>query len=69
MEAAVCVAVGYFIGTVNPAYYFGKRKGFDIRKRGSGNAGATNATLTMGSLIGAFCAILDIIKAYPQYRK
>lgn len=68
MTAAACAAMGYLIGTVNPAFIFSKLKGFDIRKRGSGNAGATNALLTMGKVTGVLCALLDIVKAFCAYR-
>ena len=68
MTAAACAAMGYLIGTVNPAFIFSKLKGFDIRKRGSGNAGATNALLTMGKVTGVLCALVDIVKAFYAYR-
>lgn len=38
-------------------------KGFDIRQSGSGNAGASNAVITMGKGIGIFSALFDIFKA------
>lgn len=60
--------MGYLIGNVNPAYIFGKLRGFDIRGRGSGNAGATNVTLVMGKIAGLFCALLDIFKSYAAYK-
>lgn len=60
--------MGYFLGTINPAYIFGKLRGFDIRGRGSGNAGATNVTLVMGKAAGALCAVLDIFKSYFAYK-
>lgn len=59
-----CILFGYFLGTVNPAYLIGKLRGFDIRKNGSGNAGASNAVITMGKKPGAICAVFDIFKAY-----
>lgn len=68
MNAAACAALGYFIGTVNPALIFSKIKGFDIRERGSGNAGATNVMLTIGKIAGVLCALLDILKAFVAYR-
>ncbi len=58
----ICIAVGYCVGMLNPAYVISKMKGFDIRKRGSGNAGATNALLTMGKFIGIGSMIFDITK-------
>ena len=68
MDAVVCVLLGYFIGTVNPAYIISKIKGFDIRSRGSGNAGATNAFLTIGKDWGLLCALLDIFKGFVAFR-
>lgn len=64
MEFLLCALLGYFVGTVNPAYLLGKIKGFDIRKKGSGNAGASNALILFGKVIGVVCAFLDIAKAY-----
>ena len=59
----ICILMGYLVGTVNPSYIISKIKGFDIRKRGSGNAGASNAVLVLGRFIGVACALLDILKA------
>jgi len=68
MEAIVCAGLGYLIGSINPAYLFSRLRGFDIRHRGSGNAGATNVLLTVGKLAGVLCALLDILKAFCAYR-
>lgn len=68
MNIVLCAAMGYVIGNVNPAYILGKLRGFDIRGRGSGNAGATNVTLVMGKVAGLFCALLDIFKSYAAYK-
>ncbi|MBO7387494.1 MAG: glycerol-3-phosphate acyltransferase [Lachnospiraceae bacterium] len=59
-----CGVIGYLVGTINPSYFIAKIKGFDIRGRGSGNAGGSNALITMGNKIGAICMILDILKSY-----
>ncbi len=59
----LCVLMGYLVGTVNPSYIISRIKGFDIRKKGSGNAGASNAVLVLGRFIGVACALLDILKA------
>lgn len=64
MEFIICAAFGYLIGTINPSYIIAKIKGFDIRKKGSGNAGASNALILFGKIMGVVCAILDIAKAY-----
>lgn len=63
MEYLISGIIGYLLGTVNFAYLIGKKKGFDIRTRGSTNAGASNATITMGWKIGIIVALLDISKA------
>ncbi len=60
----VSILAGYLVGCINPSYFIGKLKGFDIRKSGSRNAGGSNALITMGKLIGALCMIFDILKAF-----
>lgn len=62
MEYLICVLIGYLIGTFNPSYIYGKLKGVDIRKRGSGNAGASNALILFGKAVGFLFALLDIAK-------
>ncbi len=64
MEYICCSIIGYLIGAVNPSYLIAKKKGFDIRTKGSGNAGASNALILFGKLLGVLCALLDIAKAY-----
>lgn len=61
--ALAAVGIGYAIGNINPAYIVGLRKGYDIRKRGSGNPGATNLMLLEGKKAGAFVTAFDISKA------
>ncbi len=64
MEILFCILIGYFIGCINPSYIIGKLKGIDVKKSGSGNAGASNALILFGKLFGAFCALFDIFKAW-----
>lgn len=64
MQIVLCSLMGYLIGNINPAYILSKLKGFDIRERGSGNAGASNVTMVMGKKAGAFTAVFDIFKAF-----
>lgn len=64
MNTILCLLYGYLIGTLNPAYLFGRLRGIDIRKGGSGNAGATNAILLLGKATGFLTALLDITKAF-----
>lgn len=58
-----CVLMGYLVGSINPSYIISKIHGDDIRKKGSGNAGASNALIVFGKLAGLFCAIFDVAKA------
>lgn len=63
MKYLLCILMGYAVGTVNPSYIIAKIKGFDIREKGSGNAGASNALIIFGKLVGVLCALFDIAKA------
>lgn len=61
--AAIFFAVAYLIGCFNLAYILGKRRNMDIRKKGSGNPGASNAMTTMGWGAGVAVGAADIFKA------
>lgn len=61
---ALLAAAGYLCGCSNLAYFLAKARGFDIRTRGSNNAGASNATVTMGLKAGVAVAIHDAAKAF-----
>ena len=63
MKYVLCILIGYLIGTINPSYIIAKLRGFDIREKGSKNAGASNALILFGKVIGVGCALLDIAKA------
>ena len=63
MSYIICGIAGYLLGCVNAAYLVGKSKGFDIRKKGSNNPGASNAAITMGFKVGVLVALWDILKA------
>lgn len=59
---AVLVLAAYFIGNISPSTILAKRKGIDIKKEGSGNAGTTNALRVMGKKAGVLTLIIDILK-------
>jgi len=63
MQFVLCALIGYLIGNINPSYIIARLRGFDIRDRGSGNAGASNAIITMGKKAGLVSALFDIFKA------
>jgi len=63
MQIVLCSLIGYLFGNINPAYIISRCRGFDIRERGSGNAGASNVMMTMAKKAGAFTALFDIAKA------
>lgn len=55
--------VAYLIGSVNFSVIISKRiAGFDVRERGSGNAGTTNMLRSVGKGPAALTLILDIAK-------
>ena len=58
----VCIVIGYLFGTVQTAYFYGRMKGIDIRKHGSGNAGTTNALRVLGTKAGFIVLFGDMIK-------
>jgi len=64
LHGIISFFAGYIVGMINPTYIISKIKGINIRKEGSGNTGGANALITMGKLIGIFCMIFDIMKAF-----
>lgn len=58
----IAIFLGYIIGSFNPAYFLGKIKGFDIREKGSQNAGATNVFINVGFLSALIVMLMDIFK-------
>ncbi len=62
MIRIVCILIGYAFGLFQTAYIYGKIKGIDIRKYGSGNAGTTNTLRVLGPKAGIIVLIGDMIK-------
>ena len=63
----LCVLFGYLLGTINPAYIMGRLRGIDLRKKGSQNAGASNALILLGKFAAIFSAVFDIMKAAAAF--
>ena len=68
MAYLFCVSAGYLVGMINPSYLLGKYHGVDVRREGSGNAGASNAVILFGRGRGVLCAGFDIAKAVLAIR-
>lgn len=64
MLYTIPVLIGYILGCSNLAYYIGRLKNKDLRGGGSGNLGASNATILLGWGAGVAVAIHDIGKAF-----
>ena len=58
----VLIIFSYLLGSISTSIIVCKIKKVDIRKIGSGNAGATNTVRALGKKYGAIVLILDIIK-------
>ncbi len=59
------VILAYLIGSISIGYLFARLyKGVDIRKMGSGSAGATNISRLMGFKTAVLVLILDALKGY-----
>ena len=62
MERIICLAIGYVFGLLQTGYLVGKMNHIDIRQKGSGNAGSTNALRVMGWKAGAMTFAGDVVK-------
>lgn len=67
-DVLLCILIGYALGNINPAYVFARRKGYDARVDGSGNAGASNAFILAGKTAFFVTALFDIMKAFAACR-
>src|SRR5690554_7526195 len=57
--------ISYIIGAIPFAFILTRfMTGKDVRKIGSGNVGATNASRAMGFKYGVLVALLDLLKGY-----
>ena len=64
MQYVIAILIGYFLGSSNMAYWISRIKKVDIRGNGSGNLGASNATVLLGWGAGVIVAVHDIGKAF-----
>ena len=55
--------IAYLLGSISFSIIFTKKiAGFDVRKKGSGNAGSTNVLRTAGKKPAILTLICDILK-------
>ncbi|HUK82591.1 MAG TPA: glycerol-3-phosphate 1-O-acyltransferase PlsY [Verrucomicrobiae bacterium] len=67
MTAAIfigCAVASYLLGSVPTGFVWGKARGVDIRKVGSGNIGATNVMRTLGKGPGILVLFIDAAKGF-----
>ena len=64
VKAILILIISYLLGSINTSIIVGKIKsGKDIRKFGSGNAGATNTLRTFGKSAAILVVLGDVLKA------
>lgn len=65
LSLLILIVVSYFVGAIPFAYIVGKVfKGVDLRKKGSGNLGSTNAFRVLGIPLGIIVQVLDVAKGF-----
>ena len=60
----IIILSSYIIGSVNGGLILSKLQGMDIRKKGSGNAGATNVLRVIGIKSGILVFFIDCLKGF-----
>lgn len=58
----VALLLGYFLGSLPIAYWFGALRGRNLLQEGSGNPGALNAYRVLGPVPGFMVLLLDLFK-------
>lgn len=63
MKYIIIAIIAYLIGSINFSILISKKKaGYDIRQKGSGNAGTTNMLRNLGKKYAAITLICDVLK-------
>lgn len=63
VECIIMAIIAYCIGSVNFSVIISKKMaGFDVREKGSGNAGSTNMLRSVGKKAAALTLVCDILK-------
>jgi glycerol-3-phosphate acyltransferase PlsY len=64
METVLALGFGFWVGSLPTGYWLALAKGVDIRKKGSGNIGATNVGRVLGKEWGYLVFALDALKGW-----
>lgn len=63
MKYGVLIVAAYLVGSISTAVFISRKAGgFDIREKGSGNAGSTNVFRVMGVKWGVVTMLVDMLK-------
>ncbi len=63
MNMVIVILLSYVVGSIPTSVMLSKwRHGFDIRSKGSGNAGGTNVFRVLGWKSGIFVIVMDVLK-------
>lgn len=64
IETFLALALGFLLGSLPCGFWLARAKGVDIRKKGSGNIGATNVGRILGREWGYLVFALDALKGW-----
>jgi glycerol-3-phosphate acyltransferase PlsY len=64
LHLGIIFLITYLVGSINFGLILGYIQGLDLRRQGSGNAGATNALRILGARSGIFVFFGDALKGY-----
>lgn len=65
LKLILIIPLAYVVGSIPTSVWLGKWiRGIDLRKQGSGNAGATNAFRVLGTPIGIIVLVFDMLKGF-----
>ncbi|WP_312060288.1 glycerol-3-phosphate 1-O-acyltransferase PlsY [Anaerotignum sp.] len=67
MFRLISLLIGYFIGCISMGFIVGKLTKTDLRKKGSGNLGTTNALRVLGFRAGLATFLGDILKGVVAF--
>jgi len=64
IEGVLALGMGFLLGSLPCGFWLARAKGVDIRKKGSGNIGATNVGRILGKEWGYLVFALDALKGW-----